>query len=296
MQKRKHANAMLRERKRTYALFTIPGVLLYSVFFITPIVMGIYYSMTNWNGISRKYQFIGLDNYLSVLTDKRFGKSLMFNLEYTLILLVLTIVLSVSLALLLNNKIKGRGFFRAIYFLPAVLSMLTVGLIFNQIYYRALPLLGESAGIKALSTNILANPKLAMFGVLFVHLWQGCAMPTVIILAGLQSIPEELYEAAALDGANGWHRFTAITIPYLLPVLSVVLVLTLKGGLMVFDYIMSLTQGGPAGVTESVAMLIYKHGFVENKYSYGIAEAVITGAVIAAISAIQITATNRKKV
>lgn len=296
MQKSKHSGAALRERKTTYALFTIPGVLLYSMFFIVPIIMGVYYSMTDWNGISRKFNFTGLNNYISIFSDKRFGKSLMFNLEYSLLLILGILLVSISLALLLNTKIKGRGFFRGMYFLPAVLSMLTVGLIFNQFFYRVLPMIGESLGIQLLSTNILANPKLAKYGVLFVNIWQGSAMPTVIILAGLQSIPEDLYEAAALDGANGWQRFVSITIPYLLPVLSVVLVLTLKGGLMIFDYIMSLTQGGPAGVTESVAMLIYKHGFVENKYSYGIAEAVVTGIIIASISAIQIYATNRKKV
>lgn len=244
-------------------------------------------------------ELLTLLDYPTTLLSYRisvFLKSLLFNLEYSALLIVGLIALALVLALLLNSKVKGLSFFRGVYFVPAVLSMLTVGLIFNQIFYRAIPPIGQALGIGILSKNVLSNPVTAKFGVLFVHIWQGVALPTVILLAGLQTIPAELYEAASLDGATGWQQFRTITIPFLIPVLSVVLVLTLKSGLMVFDYIMSLTQGGPGGVTESIAMLIYKHGFVENKYSYSIAEAIVTGMIISAISAIQIYASNRKKV
>lgn len=286
----------LRERKITMALFTIPGIVLYSFFFIMPIVLGVYYSMTDWNGISPKYNFIGLKNYMAIFKNKRFAKSLIFNLKYSLILIIAIVVLGIVLALLLNQKIKGRSFFRSMYFVPAILSGLTVGLIFNQIFYKILPVIGTALNSEVFSRNILANADLAMYGVLFVHIWQGVALPTLLFLAGLQTIPEELYEAAALDGASALQRFQKITMPFLIPTLSVVLVLTLKQGLMVFDYIKSLTEGGPGGSTESLAMLIYNHGFVENMYSYSIAEAFVSGLIICFLSVIQISISNKKKV
>ncbi|PNV61946.1 sugar ABC transporter permease [Clostridium sp. chh4-2] len=291
-----HIRKRPKEKSITFACFTIPGLILYSVFFILPIGMGIYYSMTNWNGISPHFDFIGLKNYAKLFADKRFFKSLTFNLQYSILLIIGIVGLSLILALLLNSKIKGITTFRAFYFLPAVLSAMTVGLIFNQIFYRMLPVIGKSLHIEVLSTNILANPNLAIYGILFVNIWQGSAIPTVLFLAGLQTIPIDLYEAAALDGANSWHRFKKITVPFLVPVLSVVLVMVLKSGIMVFDYIKSLTEGGPAGKTESIAMLIYNQGFVENRYSYSIAEAIITGLIICAISVAQIAISNKKKV
>lgn len=292
----KNKRKFLNERRITFGIFILPGLAMYSVFFILPILLGVYYSLTDWNGISPKFNFIGLDNYRKILSNNAFRKALTFNFKYTAILIVGTCVLGISLALLLNVKIKGRSFFRALYFFPAVLSMLTVSLIFNQIFYRVIPILGQEMGSATFSSNILANKNLAMYGILFVHLWQGVALPTLLFLAGLQVIPGELYEAASLDGATLIQQFRYITIYYLLPTLSVVLVLTLKSGLMVFDYIKSMTEGGPGGATQSIALLIYNDGFVKNRYSYAIAEAIVAGLIIALISIIQITFTDRKKV
>ena len=250
----------------------------------------------DWNGISKGYNFIGFANYAKLLTDKKFGAALLFNFRYTIMLIVGVVVISVVLALLLNKEFKGRSFFRTLYFLPAVLSMITVSLVFNQVFFYVLPAIGKALGIEALSTNILASKQNAIYGVLFVHLWQGVALPTLLFLAGLQTIPTELYEAAAIDGANGWQQFKHITVAYLIPTLSVVLVLLVKQGLMVFDYVKSMTAGGPGTATQTIALLIYNNGFERNRYSYSIAQAIATGVIIALISAIQIQASNRKKV
>ena len=131
---------------------------------------------------------------------------------------------------------------------------------------------------------------------MFIHLWQGVALPTLLFLAGLQTIPSELYEAAAIDGANAWQQFKSITVAYLIPTLSVVLVLVVKQGLMVFDYVKSMTGGGPGTVTQSIALLIYTNGFERNKYSYSYSCSSATGLLIAAISFVQIQLSNRKKV
>lgn len=287
---------MTRERITTYGLFCLPGFIAYCVFLIFPILMGIYYSFMDWNGISKGYNFIGFANYAKLLTDKKFGAALLFNFRYTIMLIVGVVVISVVLALLLNKEFKGRSFFRTLYFLPAVLSMITVSLVFKQVFFYVLPAIGKALGIEALSTNILASKQNAIYGVLFVHLWQGVALPTLLFLAGLQTIPTELYEAAAIDGANGWQQFKHITVAYLIPTLSVVLVLLVKQGLMVFDYVKSMTAGGPGTATQTIALLIYNNGFERNHYSYSIAQAIATGVIIALISAIQIQASNRKKV
>ncbi|MDR2185378.1 MAG: sugar ABC transporter permease [Treponema sp.] len=283
-----------RERQICFALFTAPGLALYALFFIFPVIMGFYYGMTDWNGITRRYHFIGLRNFFAVFQDKRFGRAILFNLRYCVLLTACIAVLGIVIALLLNRKIRGITFFRAAHFLPAVLSGLTVGLIFNQILYRALPPAGQALGIGWLSNNLLSSPRTAMTGILFVHVWQGVSMPTLLFLAGLQAVPEELLEAAAIDGAGPFRRFRQVTFPFLLPVLSVVMVLTVKSGLMVFDYVKALTDGGPGGSTESISLLIYSNAFVENKYSYAIAEAVLAGVLIALISAVQISITNKK--
>ena len=284
---------MTRERITTYGLFCLPGFIAYCVFLIFPILMGIYYSFMDWNGISKGYNFIGFANYAKLLTDKKFGAALLFNFRYTIMLIVGVVVISVVLALLLNKEFKGRSFFRTLYFLPAVLSMITVSLVFKQVFFYVLPAIGKALGIEALSTNILASKQNAIYGVLFVHLWQGVALPTLLFLAGLQTIPTELYEAAAIDGANGWQQFKHITVAYLIPTLSVVLVLLVKQGLMVFDYVKSMTAGGPGTATQTIALLIYNNGFERNRYSYSIAQAIATGVIIALISAIQIQASNR---
>ena len=287
---------MTRERITTYGLFCLPGFIAYCVFLIFPILMGIYYSFMDWNGISKGYNFIGFANYAKLFTDKKFGEALLFNFRYTIMLIIGVVVISVVLALLLNKEFKGRSFFRTLYFLPAVLSMITVSLVFKQVFFYVLPAIGKALGIEALSTNILASKQNAIYGVLFVHLWQGVALPTLLFLAGLQTIPTELYEAAAIDGANGWQQFKHITVAYLIPTLSVVLVLLVKQGLMVFDYVKSMTAGGPGTATQTIALLIYNNGFERNRYSYSIAQAIATGVIIALISAIQIQASNRKKV
>lgn len=286
----------INEKNITMFLFSIPATILYLIFFIYPVGAGIYYSLTNWNGLTNNFKYIGLKNYVNALKSNRFQKAILFNFKYTILLVIFVVGLSLILALILNSDIKGKGFFRGIYFFPAVVSMLTVGLIFNEIFFEVFPKIGQLLHIELLSRSILSNSKTAIYGVLITNVWQGIAMPTVLLLAGLQNVPQELMESAKLDGANAWELFKYITFPFLLPVLTVVMVLIIKDGLTIYDYIVALTNGGPGGATESSALLIYNHGLKEVNFSYGIAEAVIVTIVICAISFIQIAASNKKNV
>lgn len=285
-----------RERNRTHLLLVLPDVILYTVFSVFPILLGIYYSFTDWDGIRKSYQFIGLRNYIKMFTDKRFLNSVSFNVWYTILLVIVVTVLSVILGILLNQKIKGQSFFRSLYFFPAVISLLTGGLIFNQIFGRGIPFLGEALGVEFLQKNILASKTLAVYGVLFVNVWQGVAISTVLVMSGLQTVPHELVEAASLDGATKWQIFRYLTMPFLRPTISMIIILNLKSGLMLYDYVVALTSGGPARATESLTLLIYTQAFDEMKFSYSIAESIVVSGIIILISVLQIRNSNRKKV
>lgn len=278
-----------------FALLTVPALLLYIVFFLMPVFIGFYYSLTDWDGFSLSYKMVGLKSYLLLFKDKRFLNGMTFTLYYTVIVVIGKLAIALILALLLSQSIKLRGLFRSIYFFPAVLSMITVGMIFNQFFYSLFPPLGELFGIEWLSRNILGHPDTAIFGIALTNIWQGFAIPMVIFIAGLSSVPKDLTEAAIIDGATPIQRFFSVTLPFLIPMLTVNVVLAVKGGLTVFDYIVAMTDGGPSKSTESLGFLIYRHGMNEMKFGYGTAEAIIVFLMIAIISFIQIKLLSRKE-
>ena len=211
-------------------------------------------------------------------------------------LIICIMFLAVVLGLLLNTKVKGQNAYRAIYFFPACISMLTIGLIANYIFFQGVPSIGKSLGIEALQKNILSNRSLAIYGILITNVWKSVAIPTVLVISALQTIPKEITEAATVDGASPWQRFWHITVPYILPILSIIFVLVLKEGLMIYDLIMALTSGGPAGATESITLSIYRLGFEDSKFGYAISEAMLVAIIIAIISVIQIRFTDKRKI
>ena len=284
------------KKNRIMFAFTLPTVILYTIFFLVTMLIGVYYSFTDWNGISKDYTFVGLENYVKVLTDERFREAIWFNIGYTIALVVLLIVIPLMIALALNRIKRLSTLFRSIYFIPAVISMVTVGLIWNELFYRAVPVIGEMLNIKALSTSPLGNPKLAAIAILMVNIWQGCAIPTVLFIAGLQSVPKELLEAATIDGAGNWARFWNVIIPYLIPVLNMVIITQAKAGLTVFDYIKAMTNGGPAQSTEAVGLLIYRHAINEGKFSISVAEAMILCVIVGVVAAFSLRLTSNKQV
>lgn len=291
-----HQACLKKDYKRTTVLMSIPGAALYTFFFTVPVCLGVYYSFTDWNSIARSNNFVGLQNYINALTDKRFLKAFLFNFRYTIFYVAGILILATIIAMLLNQRVKGSTTFRALYFLPALFSSVTVSMIFNQIFFRVIPAFGDAMGIAALHKSILSSKDTAIFGILFVALWGALPMQSILILAGLQTIPQELLEAARIDGANRWKVFRYITIPHLIPTLSVVLVLAVKGGLMVFDQIKILTDGGPNNATRSLSVLIYNDAFKNNRFASAMAEAIIVGIVVAVISYIQLQISNKKSV
>ena len=286
---------MRKKTPRIYAFFVMPAVIGYTIFWILPVFNGFFYSLTDWNGIGRSYQIIGIDNYIRLFSDFRLVRSLGFTIHYTLYLVLFVNIIALCIAMMLTSNIRGMKFFRALYFFPAVLSMLTVGLIFNQIFYHVIPWIGNTFHITALQNNLLADGKTAEYGILLVNIWQGIAIPIVLYIAGIQNVPIELYEVSFIEGANAFQKFKNITFPFIIPVISMNLVITLKSGLMVFDYIAALTGGGPGRATESIAYLIYSGAFKEMKFSYAVTESFVIFLLITAISLIQIKVLGKKE-
>lgn len=292
----KKTRLMSNINKHMHFFFTLPALLLYLFFVVYPMLIGFYYSFTDWNGISKKYKFVGFKNFITLFHDSRALSAIRNTMYYSILLVIIVTALSLLIACFLNSKIKFRGLIRSIYFFPAVLSSITVGLIFNEIFYRVVPLFGKVLGIKVLSDNLLSDPKRAIFAILLINIWQGLSVPIVMLLAGMQSIPTDLYEAASIDGANVFQKFRRITMPLLAPTISVVTILTLRNGLMVFDYIKATTNGGPGYATESIALLIYQHAFTDMRFSYSTTESLLVFLFISILAVIQFKIITKKEV
>lgn len=274
---------------------TIPAVFLFFIFHTFPLIQGIFYSFTNWRGYG-EWDFTGFSNYINVFKDLRALNAYGFTFKFAIVSTVLVNMFSLLIALGLNSNIKFQKTLRAIYFLPNILSILIVGFIFQFIFTIFLPQISETFGIQALATNILGSPDHAWIGVVIMAVWQATAFNTILYLAGLQTVPGDVYEAAAIDGASPWKRFWSITFPLIAPFFTINMVLALKTFLMVFDHIIALTGGGPGKATESISVLIYRGGFEGGQFGYQSANAVIYFIVIVALSIIQLRILQKREV
>ncbi|MBD5129668.1 MAG: sugar ABC transporter permease [Ruminococcaceae bacterium] len=284
----------LSSRTKTYIVMILPALILFVAFNTIPLITGAFYSFTNYRGYG-SYDFVGLRNYIDLFQDARVGQSYLFTFKYAIAGTVLVNLISLLLAMGLNSKIKAKSFLRGMYFVPNVLGGLVVGYIFSFLFTYIIPAMGNALNIEFLKNSILASESWAWVGVLIVGVWQSVAMNTIIYISGLQTIPADIYEASNIDGANKWQTFTKLTLPMLVPFLSINLVLSTKNMLMVFDQIMSLTKGGPAQSTESISYLIYRNGMDGGQFGFQSANAVLFFVVIVTISIIQMRMTSKKE-
>ncbi len=282
----------MNDKQRTYALMTIPILILFFVFNTLPLIKGFMFSFTNFRGYG-DYDWVGLRNYADLFTDGRVGKSYLFTIKLALVTTVVVNVISLILALGLNSKIKFKSTLRGLYFVPNILGALVVGYIFNYFFTYIVPALINMMGGQA--TSILASEKWAWFGIMIVCAWQAIAMNTIIYISGLQTVPEDVYEAGSIDGATGWAQFKHLTFPLIIPFFSINMVLCVKNFLMVFDQIMALTKGGPAQSTESISYLIYNNGMSGGQFGFQSANAVLFFVIIVVFSVTQLTITSKKE-
>lgn len=279
---------------RTFYWMVLPAVLLFFVLHTIPVLNGVFFSMTNYAGYG-EWDFTWFTNYVNLFKDDQVLNAYAFTFGFALVSTVLVNVISLAIAMGLNSRIKFRTGLRGIFFIPNILSILVIGYVFNYLFSNSLPEIASRLGIDALSTSILANPDLAWVGIVILAVWQAAAFNIIIYLAGLQTIPGELYEAASLDGASTWRKFTSITFPLIGPFFTINMVLSLKNFLQVFDHIMALTAGGPGTSTQSVSLLIYRGGFQGGEYAYQTANAVIFLVVIVLISVFQLRVLQRRE-
>lgn len=278
----------MNNRERTFALMTIPILILFFVFNTLPLIQGFIYSFTNFKGYG-SYDWVGLRNYMDLFTDGRVGNSYWFTIKLALVTTVVVNVISLILAMGLNSKIKFKSALRGMYFVPNILGALVVGYIFNYFFTYIVPAVIDMMGSEG--TSILASTKWAWVGIMIVCAWQAIAMNTIIYISGLQTVPEDVYEAGSIDGATGWAQFRHLTFPLIVPFFSINMVLCVKNFLMVFDQIMALTKGGPAQSTESISYLIYNNGMSGGQFGFQSANAVLFFVVIVVFSVTQLTIT-----
>lgn len=266
---------------------TIPILLLFFVFNTLPLIKGVMYSFTNFRGYG-SYDWVGLRNYADLFTDARVGKSYLFTIKMAVAATIVTNVISLILALGLNSKIKFKSALRGMYFVPNILGALVVGYIFNYFFTYIIPALTNTS-------SILASTRWAWVAIVIVCAWQAIAMNTIIYISGLQTVPEDVYEAGSIDGATGWAQFRHLTFPLIIPFFSINMVLSVKNFLMVFDQIMALTKGGPAQSTESISYLIYNNGLSGGQFGFQSANAVLFFVIIVVFSVAQLTITGKKE-
>ena len=279
-------------RERTFLLITIPILALFFCFNTLPLIKGVIYSFTNFRGYG-EFDWVGIRNYTDLFTDARVGKSYLFTFKLAIVATIVVNVLSLVLALGLNSKIKFKSALRGMYFVPNILGALVVGYIFNYFFTYILPAVVKMMGGKG--DSILASSKWAWVAIVIVCAWQSVAMNTIIYISGLQTVPEDVYEAGSLDGAIGWKKFKNLTFPLILPFFTINMVLCMKNFLMVFDQIMALTKGGPAQSTESISFLIYNNGMAGGQFGFQSANAVVFFVVIVVISVLQMNFLGNKE-
>jgi raffinose/stachyose/melibiose transport system permease protein len=234
-------------------------------------------SFTDWNRYSDEINFVGLQNFALIFSKQNYWHSITNTLLFTVVTIVLKTVVALLLALLLTKGLKRFfNFHRVIIYLPAIIPMIVVGIVFRSILHPTTGALNEflrAIGLDFLAQRWLTNPDIALYSVMLVDTWKGVGFIMVILIAGLQVIPTEYYEAAQIDGANAWDEFWKITLPLLIPTLTVTTVLNLLYGLKVFDIVWVLTNGGPGYATETVYTVVFKEF---SKGRYGVSTALST--------------------
>ncbi|RPJ28628.1 MAG: sugar ABC transporter permease [Chloroflexi bacterium] len=257
--------------------FSFGAIALYSLFMVIPGLMGFYLSFTDWNRYSSEINFIGFKNFELIFSKQNYWHSISNSMIFTVVTIVLKTVIALLLALLLTKGLKRFvNFHRVVIYLPAIIPMIVIGIVFRSILHPTTGVLNESLrgiGLDFLAQRWLTNPHIALYSVIFVDTWKGVGFIMVILIAGLQVIPSEYYEAAQIDGANGWDELWKITLPLLMPTLTVTTVLNLLYGLRVFDIVWVLTNGGPGYATETVYTVVFKEF---SKGRYGVSTALST--------------------
>ncbi|WP_069999353.1 carbohydrate ABC transporter permease [Cellulosilyticum sp. I15G10I2] len=276
------------------ALFLLPALLIYSIFRLFPAVSSLLYGFTDWNGLSKTFNFVGFKNYIDMFKDNFILLSIKNTIVYCIIVTFFQNLLGLFFAIMVDNKaIKGNNFFRTVLFLPSVLNTSAICFVWAIILS---PVIGiwkpmvEALGIGGLlGADPLGSGRTALYYVAAVNIWQFMGYSMIIYLAGLQSVPKELYEAAEVDGCGRFYKFKHVTLPLIAPSITINVILTTVGTLKQFEHVFVLTNGGPGNASQVIGTAIYKVAFNDTQqFGYGIAVSTVLLIAISVISAIQL--------
>jgi ABC-type sugar transport system permease subunit len=287
-----------RWRASLYPYFwVLPALLLYGIFTIVPLVSGIWLALLEWNGIDPA-RFVGLRNFSRLFDDKDLVVALLHNVQYAVGTVSGKIIISLFLALLLNEALIGRSFYRTALFMPVVMSFVVVGVLWTRIYNYDFGLLNAILGEVGLSSwarDWIGNSSTALWALIAVDVWKWYGFHMIIFLAGLQTIPQELYEAAKIDGATSLQRLRSITLPLLRPVMLVNVFVSLMGAMNTFDIPYIMTQGGPAHATNVIALHMYVQAFSFYRFGYGAALSYVLFTLITVLALILLGVMSRNR-
>lgn len=281
---------------KDFCMFALPGMFCFFAVVVIPFVYGIYLTMTDWNGVAKVKNFIGLKNFAGVMHDKQFWISLGLTFKYVIVVVILVNVIAFAIAYLLTRGIKGQNFFRAGFFTPNLIGGIVLGYIWQFVFSRVFVNIGETTGWKLFEASWLSDPNKAFAAMVLVSVWQLSGYMILIYVAGFMGLSEDVMEAASIDGASGWVRMKNIVMPLMMSSVTICLFLTLSRAFMVYDVNLSLTAGGPYGSTEMAAMHVYEKAFTSRQFGVGQAEALILFIVVACISGLQVYLTKKQEV
>lgn len=278
--------------------FIAPALILYITFYIIPLTSGIYYSFTDWNALNQTFKLVGISNYIEAIKDdKYFMDAIIFTFKYAISLVILQNIFALALAVLIDSKKRGNGFFRTIFFIPNMISMIISSFVWVFIFTKVLSEIAAKTPFKFLDKSWLGEPKLAFGSILVVSLWVGVGYMMLIYLAALQGVPQELKEAAIIDGASIFQTFFKITLPMIMHAITICTFLTLSAGFKGFDIIYALTGGGPVRSTTIMSLNIYNEAFNGNmRFGYASAKSIILFLIILVITCIQLGVLKRKEI
>ncbi|WP_428830408.1 carbohydrate ABC transporter permease [Cellulomonas endometrii] len=275
-------------------LFLVPALVVFTAVIVVPAAMGIFYSFTSYVGFG-DWSFLGLRNYAALVTDPTILESYGFTLGFALVTVVVAQTIALALAIALTRRIRFATPLRTVFVIPMVVSGIVVAYVFSFLFSNTLPAFASTLGIGPLEQSILGNPDLAWLSIVVVSAWQTIPGALLVYTAGLTSIPPDLYEASALDGAGPWRQFRSVTLPLIGGFVLINTILGVKGYLGVYDVIVGLTGGGPGTATRSVAMTIFG-GFTGGDYAYQMANATVFFVITVLISVAQLVATRGRSV
>ena len=266
--------------------FLAPSLILFLFIILVPLVRGVQYTFTNWDGLMPKLNYVGLKNYIAVIHDKDLIQPICNTILFTLVTVVAINVIGLAVAMAVNKEFKGVNIIKSIIFIPLVVSLVLVSQMWMYVYSDFFSLLGWKSP--------LIDKKTSMLGLCIMSIWRESGLAMMIYLAGLKNIPTEINEAAIIDGANFWQRFRNVTVPFLAPAFTYCIPLWLAAGLRMYDYSFVATSGGPQHSTETMAYYIYSYLFPYNKVGYGQTVAVLYLIVCIILSNV-VTRTLRKR-